>query len=447
MVSLMADDDRPLRRRRRRSWLVAGIVLALVALGVTLVSGPAPPRKIVVATGQAGGVYARYGEAYATRLERIGLKVELQRTAGSVDNLKRLLSDDVDVAFVQGGTYPLVEDPGEKIRGIAALYYEPLWVFHGGGAGLRSLSELAGRRFSIGLPGSGTEAVATALLRAHGIPANTPNVERLSNPVASQRLKQGLLQAAFFVTSYGDPIIAELLNRPDLRLLSFDRGAAYARTFPALTPLALREGTLDLKRNLPPQDVTLLAPAALLACRANLHPRVVEELLKVAQAIHGPGTLLDPPLRFPSREGLDIPVHEAADVYLTHGQSFLSRSLPYAVLRWTLLVRVLVISLLVWIPLARFLPEVSRWRIDRRFTRLYTALRHADRRLAAARDAAELKTALAELDRVCAEAEPLCQKIPPGRQRHLYDWRIHVAFVRDQAQARLAAMEGHPSGR
>jgi TRAP transporter TAXI family solute receptor len=444
MVRLMADDDTLSRKRRRRSWLIAGTALGLTVLGVTLLSGPSPPRKIVMATGQPGGMYDRHGEAYAARLGRIGLEVELRPTAGSVDNLKRLLSEDVDVAFVQGGTYPLVEDSGNKIRGIAALYYEPLWVFHGGGPGLRSLGELAGRRISIGLSGSGTEAVATALLRAHGMPVNTPNVERLPNPVARERLAQGRLQAAFFVTSYGDPVIAELLNQPEIRLLSFDRGPAYSRTFPALTPLALREGTLDLKRNLPPQDVTLLAPAALLACRTRLHPRVVDELLKVAQAIHGPGTLLDPPLRFPSREGLDIPLHEAADIYLTHGQSFLSRNLPYALLRWTLPARVLVISLLVWFPLARFLPEVGRWRIDRRFSRLYSSLRDADRRLGAARDAAELKMALAELDRVCAEAEPLCQKIPPGRQRHLYDWRIHVEFVRSQAHARLAAMEGAP---
>ena len=423
---------------------MGGIALAVTAVAVTLLSSPSPPRKIVMATGQAGGMYDRHGAAYATRLQRIGLKVELVKTAGSIDNLRRLLQGDVDVAFVQGGTYPLVADPEEKIRGIAAVYYEPLWVFHGGGAGLRSLSELAGRRVSVGLPGSGTETVATALLKAHGMPGNTPNIERLANPVARDRLLQGRLQAAFFVTSYGDAVVNELLNRPEVRLLSFDRGAAYARKFPALTPLTLREGTLDLERNLPAQDVTLLAPAALLACRADLHPRVVEELLKVAQAIHGPGTLLDPPLRFPSRDGLDIPLHEAAEIYLTTGQSFVSRTLPYSVLRWTVLARVLVISLIVWIPLVRVLPEVSKWRIDRRFTRLYTALREADSRLTAARDAAELKSALAELDRVCAEAEPLCQKIPSGRQHHLYDWRMHVDFVRAQAQMRLASMEGAP---
>jgi hypothetical protein len=232
-----------------------------------------------------------------------------------------------------------------------------------------------------------------------------------------------------------------LLARPDVSLLSIHRDAAYARKFPALVPVQLPEGLLDLRRNLPADDKTLLAPAALLACRADLHPRVVEQILKVAQAIHAPGSLLDPPLRFPTRVGVDLPLHEAAEVYLTQGESFLSRTLPYPLLRWTLILRVLGVSLILWIPLFRFLPQVAGWRVDRRFTRLYVGLRGAERRLEAARDTGELRAGLAALDRLALEVQPLCDKVPSGRQHDVYNWRVHVAFVRSQALARLATME------
>ena len=344
-------------------------------------------------------MYDTFGAQYVTRLARIGLHTVVVPTSGSVDNLQRLLRGEADVAFVQGGTYPLVTDPASRIRGIAAVYLEPLWVFHRGGP-VRSISELAGRRVSIGPPGSGTEAVATALLRENGIDPTVSSVVRLGNAEARQHLEQGVLYAAFFVTSYGDPVVTALLERPDVRLFSFHRAAAYARKFPALTPVRLPEGLFDLRRNLPSEDTTLLAPAALLACRADLHPRVVEQILKVAQAIHGPGSLLDPPLRFPTRDGVDLPLHEAAEVYLTQGESFLSRTLPYPLLRWTLILRVLVVSLILWIPLVRFLPEVAGWRVNRRFNRLYAALRGAERRLEAARDPGELRTGLAALDQV-----------------------------------------------
>ena len=356
-----------------RRWLIVAILVAVTVVVGYLISGPSPPRRIVLATGQPDGAYDTFGGQYAARLLRIGLRTEVVQTSGSIDNLRRLLRREVDVAFVQGGTYALVADPEAGVRGIAAVYLEPLWVFYRGSPAVRSLSELAGRRISIGLPASGTEAVASALLREHGIEPTGPDIVRLANPAAREQLEQGRLGAAFFVTSYRDPAVAELLRRPDIGLLSFPRGTAYTRTFPALTPVTLHEGLLDLRRNLPNADTTLLAPAALLACRADLHPRVVEQILKVAQSIHGPGTLIDPPFRFPSRDGLDIPLHDAAEVYLTQGESFLSRTLPYPLLRWTLILRVLAVSLILWIPLVRFLPEVAGWRVDRRFGRLCLA--------------------------------------------------------------------------
>ena len=423
-------------------WLIAAVLIAVTVLVGYLVSGPSPPRRIILATGQPGGMYDSFGARYVSRLDRIGLHTDVVRTNGSLDNLQRLLRGEVHVAFVQGGTYSLVPDPEARIRGLAAVYLEPLWVFHRGTSAVRSLSELAGRRISIGLPASGTEAAAAALLREHGIDPTDPNIVRLANTEAREQLQQGRLQAGFFVTSYRDPVVADLLGRPDITLLSFDRDHAYTRKFPGLTTVRLQEGLVDLRRNLPAKDTTLLAPTALLACRADLHPRVVEQILKIAQSIHGPGSLIDPPFRFPSREGVDVPLHEAAEVYLTQGESFLSRMLPYSLLRWTLILRVLAVSLILWIPLVRFLPEVAGWRVDRRLGRLYVALRDAERRLVAAQDPGTLRTEIAALDRLFLEAQPLCHEVPATRQRDAYDWRVHVAFVRSHATTRLTAMEG-----
>jgi hypothetical protein len=174
--------------------------------------------------------------------------------------------------------------------------------------------------------------------------------------------------------------VSALLERPDVELFSFR--AAYSRKFPALTPLWLHEGLLDLGKNLPSEHKSLLAPAALLACRAELHPRVVEQILKVAQAIHAPGSLLDPPLRFSTREGIDLPLHEAAEVYLTQGECFVSRTLPYPLLRWASIFRFL-LPFVLWFPLVRVLPEVAGWRVGRR---LSPTLRRAAGGRAAPRD-------------------------------------------------------------
>jgi len=429
---------------RRRLWFVAA-VSALVLVAAFLASGPSPPRKIVMAGGQADGVYSAVANSYRARLKRAGLDAQVVVTNGSVDNLERLLRREVDVALAQGGTYPLVRDPGGRLRGLAALYFEPLWVFYRD-LPMTSLAALEGRRVSVGPSGSGTEAVAKKLLREYGI-EDGPLVANLSNAEARGRLERGDLDAAFFVTSYRDPSVLELLRRPDVQLLSFRREIAHTRTFAALQPLKLPEGVIDLRNNVPSEDKTLLAAAALLVSRDDLHPRVVEQLLKVAHTVHRSGSLLDPPLRFPTLEGVDLPPHEAAEVYLTQGESFLSRTLPYPMLRWALILRLLVLPLIVWLPFVRLLPEVTKWKVDRRFARLYATLQSIEHGVLTAESPEELREQIRRLDRLAAATPELCRHVPPSRRSDIYHWRHHIAFVRGDAAARLAGAETRESAR
>ena len=68
-------------RRRSIAWIV-GIVLTTVLIGVSAIwlGGTPPPRKIVLATGQAGGVYDSFSREYQKRLRAQGLNVELVTT-------------------------------------------------------------------------------------------------------------------------------------------------------------------------------------------------------------------------------------------------------------------------------------------------------------------------------------------------------------------------------
>jgi TRAP transporter TAXI family solute receptor len=415
----------------------AVVVATAVALAVALALGPSPPRRITLATGQPDGMYDRFGGEYRQRLGRLGLQVQTVPSNGSADNLHRLLRHEVDIAFVQSGVAPLVPDPGEQLRALAALYLEPLWVFHRLDPGTTSLAAFAGRRVSVGPPGSGTEAVARALLREHGIDAG----ENLRNAEARRRLETGDLDGAFFVTSYRDPLVQALLRRRDVALLGFRHDGAYARRLPGLQAVTLPQGVLDLREDLPAHDTTLLAPAAMLVGRDDLHPRAVELLLKVAHQIHAAGSLIDPPRRYPSPEGVDIALHEAAEGFRTRGESFLSRTLPYPVVRWMGILRILLVPALVWLPLVRILPEISNWRADRQLSRLYGVLRGREAEIARARAPEEIREHLAGLASLNTSAESLARRIPAHRHRDLYHWRLHIALVRDEAVRRMAELE------
>jgi TRAP-type uncharacterized transport system substrate-binding protein len=475
-----------LRAKKGKTWWWVGLtVLTVAMLGVSMaLMGPSPPRKIRMATGQEGGGYDLFGQKYHERLGKMGLQVELVNTSGSMDNLELLARGEVDVAFVQAGTYPLLKDPGKaRLRGLVAVFLEPMWVFYRGTRPVETLSDflgnfpvtgasaaglaapgmsapglgafppvaalIAGRTFrgptiSIGLPGSGTEAVAQLLLKAHGITDKNARLVNLDIAEAKQGLIDGSVDVALIVSTYRDPAIGELLARKDLRLLNFQRHAvAHSRTFPYLNSVKLAEGLLNLKENIPREEETLLAPAALLVCREDLNTRVIEQVLIAARAIHAPGSLIDRPNRFPTLEGVDVPLSETAETYMRSGESFLTRLLPYWGVRLVLQLRILLLPLLaVWLPFLKILPMIYNYRVNSLLKRHYAALREVESAIAHADNPHDLRDRLAALEHLRTDMEALSRKVPAGFQRDVYHWRLHVSVVRAEALDRLARMPG-----
>ena len=151
--------------------------LAIVVIGIAFVFTyqfvePAPPKRITMATGAAGGAYQIYGEQFAAYLAQEGIEIALVESAGAVENLQLLDSDQgVDLAFVQGGLADLV--PTENVVAVGSLYWEPLWLFVHGQDEINGVGDLVGKRIAVGEEGSGTRAVVLNLLAEHGINAQT----------------------------------------------------------------------------------------------------------------------------------------------------------------------------------------------------------------------------------------------------------------------------------
>jgi len=107
--------------------LASAIVLTLLGFLIAWqFVNPAPPRSIVIATGQQDGAYFKFAERYRDLLATEGIELQIRQTAGSVENIG-LLEDEssgVDLALVQGGVGAQA-GPG-KIVSLASLYFEPL---------------------------------------------------------------------------------------------------------------------------------------------------------------------------------------------------------------------------------------------------------------------------------------------------------------------------------
>jgi TRAP transporter TAXI family solute receptor len=410
---------------------------------------PPPPRKLVIVSGSRTGAYYHYAQRYAEELRARGLSVEVRETAGSVENLRLLGREDSGamVAIVQGG----VAGPAEvqRFHALGSLYREPLWVFYRGDQRLERLGQLAGKRIGTGPAGSGTNAVAMQLLNANGLIPSESSREGsrtvlVQEDVAStaRDLQKGELDAAFIVAAFEADYIQSLMNDTRVRLLSFDQQEAYHRRFRFLAPVTLPGGIVDLGRNVPAQDVALLAPTAMLVVRTDFHPALVPLLLTTATQLHGKGDVVTNPGEFPSGLYCDFVVSEDAKHFYKSGQPVLQRLLPFWVASLVDRTKVMLIPLIMlMMPLLRTAPPLIRWRTRRKIYLWYSELREIDQRLVPGLSGPGRDEELARLKDI--ELKLTNIDVPLSYMEEFYHLRMHLAMLQHLVELHAGRTDGH----
>lgn len=425
--------------RGKYMWRIYGPVIAVAVLGfivALMLMDPAPPKKIRFGAGAPGGAYHEYAERYQRLLAEQGVEVELVDTEGSIDNLRLLEDDFLDVALVQGG---LAGPPEQKaLRSLGGLFEEPFWVFVRGGVTADDFGDLKGARLSIGPDGSGTRALATALQVAYG--GDWPNSARLalSTREALAALQAGEVDAVAFAASADAPYIQTLMRAEGVRLLPFERAPAIARREEGLSSVVLLRGITDIGADIPARDVPLLAAVSQLAVRDDLHPAIEAVLLDAALAIHSEPSLFSAAGQFPNAENADMPVSRQTVRFYRDGPSFLRRYFPFSVANFLDRAWVLAIPLLTLaFPLVRAAPPIYRWRVRRRIYVWYKDLRALEEEGRATPEGEPRTSVISRLERLQADIGEL--DVPLSYTDDLYRLRSHVEFVKQLLGAPVKA--------
>lgn len=416
---------------------------------------PAPPDHLTISTGAADGAYYQYALKYREILARDGVRLDVQTSSGSIENLARLNKeeDGADAAFVQGGLGPLsrntplaadaaADSNTAGLHSLGVTAYEAIWVFVRGRKEPTRLTDLRDARLAIGPEGSGSRKVALDLLAAHGMPADSPKLSPLSGRAAIDALKRGELDALFLIAAPDAPIVRELAALPDLRPMSFANAAAIAKRFPYLTAVTLTQGVFNLQADLPAHDVQLVATRANLVVRADLHPALAYLLLEAASEVHAGAGLFNRAGEFPAAAGADFPLASQAESYYKNGRPFLQRYLPYWLANLVQRMLLFLVPIFgVLIPVMKLLPVLINWRRQQRINRWYGELKFLELELDARRlTQDELARYLKRLNEIDEAARHM--RMPLDFTNRVYTLRQHIAFVRE----RLDALPGAPAG-
>ena len=95
------------------------------------------------------------------------------------------------------------------------------------GPDLARLADLRGHRVAVDAEGSGTRVIALQLLADVGLDAASVEISPLRGAEAAAALREGRLDAAFFIVAANGPAVKSLFAASELRLLAIDRAAAY----------------------------------------------------------------------------------------------------------------------------------------------------------------------------------------------------------------------------
>jgi TRAP transporter TAXI family solute receptor len=408
---------------------------------------PQPPKHVTLATGPTGSAYAEFGKRYAAALKASGITVELKPTSGASENLELLRKGGADVGFVRGGSADPVADEEAGLSSLGSLFFEPIWLFYRADSALKvdkktgtltSLTQLRGLRVNVDMPGSGLPEIMERLFKANRLGPDDVLLSNLEQAAAAEALQAGLLDAIVLSSAPQSPQVQRLLRAGDIKLMDFGQADAYSRRFPFLSAVTLPRGVVDLSKDLPPSDVSLLAATTSLLSREETHPALRQLFAQSAQTVHSGAGWFNRARDFPNTRTSELPVSPEGDRAINGTPPFWQRYLPFWASNlvermWLVLGGLLVLML----PLSRVIPPLYQFRVRRRVFRWYARLRDIEGKVDA--KTGERDTLLKELDDLDRVVNKVA--VPLSYADELYALRNNIYAVRKRVLAGSAKGE------
>ncbi|MFD5829991.1 TAXI family TRAP transporter solute-binding subunit [Lentzea sp. NPDC060358] len=204
--------------------------------------------KITMATGSEGGVYYTLGNGLADIWSgRLGIaRPQVVATAGSKDNVVRLVNDQAQVGFSQADVVEGVEG-SSKLRALARMHDDYLQVIVRADLPVTKLGELSGRRVSIGGRESGVEIIARRLLQSANV---RPQEVNLGLDDSAQAMIEGKLDAFFWSGGLPTGRITQLTKELGVRMLDLaDVLKPFRQQYPVYGSATLPASTYDLQKD------------------------------------------------------------------------------------------------------------------------------------------------------------------------------------------------------
>ena len=338
----LRDDFENYWKYRQEEWIMkistvkkvfaTGAVLAAAALLFTGCNGNSDvegKKFLNIGTGGTAGTYYPIGGAIAEVLNKEipGMSASAQSTGASVANVNMLGDGEIDLATVQNdiayyaanGTEMFKDKKIDGLQGIASLYPETCQFVTLKSSGIKSLSELKGKRVAVGAVGSGVEANARQILEAYGITYDDIDEQFLSFAEGASALKDGNVDVAVLTAGYPTASVQDIAAQNPIRLLPVDENIADRLTakYPFYTKTVIPAGTYAGFDEAVPGVSVMAMLVAGPTVNADLGYSVTKAIftnLDRLQAAHAVGKQIS---KETAKSGMSLPMNEGAEQYFS----------------------------------------------------------------------------------------------------------------------------------
>lgn len=297
--------------------------LSILSLSVILIGGflakiqmdKKRTYSLVLATGSQQGIYYPFGKAIAQVISQVNpqLKIEILETEGGEQNMKFLEANKAQLAIIQTDT-----ETTPSGREIASLFTEVFHLIAAENSGIKTLSDLRGKRIALMPSGSGSYNSFWFVMDHYGL--NQRDFQYTSVPwsKASELFKNGEVDAIFRVLPVGNKFIRDLLKITPSELVPIDQVGAMKIKFPYWEENPIPKGVYKADPPVPSNNLPTVGVQAILVVRANIPAEIVGEITRILfqyrRNIVNMNSL-GASIQQPTLRSSILPLHEGAQAY------------------------------------------------------------------------------------------------------------------------------------
>ena len=385
---IIADELLALKEILIEQYLFALLLLLAIVCAVFYLK-PFPPNSATMAIGGPGTPSYVMSEELSKVFKKNSLNLKTKNSVGSVQSIELLEDTEsgVDLALIVGGSAD--ENQAQKFYSLGSMGYSPIWIFYRKDLKRipRDLQDLSRLQLKVGIgpKGGATVPLTRNLFHLNGIDITKNNNFRIGPYDDDVKdLLSGKIDCAIIATTFYDWDIQKLLRESSVELLDVDNTKAYQMAVPYLESVILPKGSVDIERNIPPKDISLIAPTINLVVRKDLNPDIQTLLLSTAKEFLYTTSYLFFAKRgeFPAYVDTSIPLSPVALEFYSHGLPIGYGYLPFWIAGFVNRFWVFVLTFLaVLYPIVRLNLHLRSIRFHIKQHRFFDALHSIERQL------------------------------------------------------------------